>query len=471
MTCRAVTITLPAIFIASRRLPLLKSIVFVLAVAAAGIAAGQSPACPSRLYLSGYYSTVHVYDACTGVYLRDLDTSARIKGAQAVKLGPDGLLYVVSEMSQQILRYRNDTLAFVDVFATLPGLDPTGFAFGANGDVYVAAFKTSEVRRLSAAGAPIDTPVPARASGLDGPDNGITFGPDGNLYIPGYYSNNVIRYDPRTGAVSVAVARNAQGLGHTRGLLADRNGGGIYITGEGSNQLLRLDLATGAVVVLNNKLNQPTGIDYAPDGDLLVLEGDTVRKLDPVTGVSKGVIVPSGSGGAAFGTYLAVIPVASAAATVVEYYNSALDHYFISALQDDINALDSGNLKGWVRTGQTFNAYLQATSDANPVCRFYLPPANGDSHFYSASPAECAEVKARFPSFVLEAPDVMYIALPNIVTGACPAGLVKVYRFWNNRADSNHRYTIDPAVRAAMLAKGYIAEGYGPDATIMCAAA
>ncbi len=48
--------------------------------------------------------------------------------------------------------------------------------------------------------------------------------------------------------------------------------------------------------------------------------------------------------------------------------------------------------------------------------------------------------------------------------------LTKVYRLWNNRADSNHRYTTDPTLKAAMIAKGYIAEGYGPDATIMCAA-
>ena len=108
---------------------------------------------------------------------------------------------------------------------------------------------------------------------------------------------------------------------------------------------------------------------------------------------------------------------------------------------------------------------------ANPVCRFYLPPANGDSHFYSASPAECAEVAARFPAFVYEAPDVMYLALPDTATGACPPGTTPVYRLWNARADSNHRYTTDPAVKAAMLAQGYVAEGYGPDATIMCAPA
>lgn len=448
-----------------------KLLIAILALVTAEIAAAQVSPCPARLFFSGYFSTVHVFDACTGAYLRDLDGDARIKGAQAVKLGADGFIYVTSEISQQILRYRNDTLEFVDVFATLPGIDPTGFAFGPNGDVYVAGFRTSEVRRLSASGVPIDTPVAAGAAGLNGPDNGITFGPDGNLYIPGYNSNNVIRYDPRTGVASVAVARAAQGLGHTRGLLAERDGRAMFITGEGSNQLLRLDLATGAVAVLNNQLNSPTGIDYAPDGDLLVVEGDTVRRLDAVTGAVKGVLVPSGAGGVNFGTYLAVIALpAPPPVAVIEYYNAVLDHYFISALAADIAALDSGQLKGWARTGLTFNAYLAAAAGTSPVCRFYLPPANGDSHFLSASPAECADVGRKFPSFVFEASDVMYIALPDLATGACAGGLVPVYRLWNARADSNHRYTADPAVKAAMVARGYIAEGYGPDATIMCAA-
>ena len=451
---------------------MLRLLVAMLALVTTGFAAAQASPCPARLFFSGYFSTVQVFDACTGAYLRDLDSNARIKGAQAVKLGADGFIYVTSEISQQILRYRNDTLEFADVFATLPGIDPTGFAFGPNGDVYVAGFRTNEVRRLSAAGVPIDTPVAAGAAGLNGPDNGITFGPDGNLYIPGYNSNNVIRYDPRTGGVSVAVARSAQGLGHTRGLLAERGGRAMFITGEGSNQLLRLDLATGALSVLNSRLNAPTGIDYAPDGDLLVVEGDTVRKLDAVTGAVKGVLVASGAGGVNFGTYLAVIAVpAPPPVAVVEYYNAALDHYFVSALAADIAALDSGQFKGWARTGLAFKAYLGPAPGTNPVCRYYLPPANGDSHFYSASPQECAEVGAKFPSFVFEAADVMYVALPDLATGACPPGLIPVYRLWNARADSNHRYTADPAVKAAMVAKGYVAEGYGPDATIMCAAA
>lgn len=158
----------------------------------------------------------------------------------------------------------------------------------------------------------------------------------------------------------------------------------------------------------------------------------------------------------------------SATVDVIEYYNASQDHYFMSSLQADIDALDSGQLKGWARTGRFFEAYPQATTGASPVCRFYMPPAQGDSHFYSASPTECTQTRIKFPKFIEESSAVMYIELPDTTTGACPAGDVAVYRVWDNRVDSNHRYTTDPAVRAQMLAKGWVAEGYGPDQVIMC---
>ena len=161
--------------------------------------------------------------------------------------------------------------------------------------------------------------------------------------------------------------------------------------------------------------------------------------------------------------------VSAATVAVIEYYNAALDHYFISSLTADQNALDSGQFKGWVRTGKTFGAYDQATAGASPVCRFYIPPAQGDSHFYSASPAECAQVHTTYPAFVEESTAVMYVGLPDVTTGACAAGLAPVYRVWDNRADTNHRYTTDLNVRAQMVAAGWIAEGYGPNQVIMCA--
>jgi hypothetical protein len=76
---------------------------------------------------------------------------------------------------------------------------------------------------------------------------------------------------------------------------------------------------------------------------------------------------------------------------------------------------------GWSRTGQTFNAFpSQASggSGVNPVCRFYIPPEHGDSHFFSASPAECARVlqnigtDPNYSGYAYETPDAFYIAPP-----------------------------------------------------------
>ena len=154
---------------------------------------------------------------------------------------------------------------------------------------------------------------------------------------------------------------------------------------------------------------------------------------------------------------------------VVEYYHAALDHYFVTAVPAEIAALDAQRLAGWARTGYTFNAYTANPPATSPVCRYYLPPAAGDSHFLSADPAECGAVGAMFPAFVLESPAVMHVFLPNSASGACPSATRPVYRLWNGRVDSNHRFTTEADVRDQMVARGYVREGYGPDAVAMCA--
>ena len=164
--------------------------------------------------------------------------------------------------------------------------------------------------------------------------------------------------------------------------------------------------------------------------------------------------------------------------TVVEYYNASLDHYFMTPLPAEIGALDAGRIEGWTRTGLVFDAYPSVAdaggASVNPVCRFYIPPQRGDSHFFSASPDECQAVLAKigtdpnFSGYVYETPAAFYIALPDTATGACPSGTLPVYRLWNHRADSNHRYTADLATRNAMIARGYVPEGYGTMGVAMC---
>ena len=159
-------------------------------------------------------------------------------------------------------------------------------------------------------------------------------------------------------------------------------------------------------------------------------------------------------------------------ATVVEYYRSDVDHYFITASPQEQALLDDGTLRGWARTGVTFLAWTNAAASpgALPVCRYYGKPEAGlDSHFYSAFADECDAVRTRFPTaWQFEAPDVFYIEAPDRTTGACPAGTDPVSRVYDNRSDANHRYMVSAQVRATMQARGWIPEGYGPDAVVMC---
>jgi 6-phosphogluconolactonase (cycloisomerase 2 family) len=155
-------------------------------------------------------------------------------------------------------------------------------------------------------------------------------------------------------------------------------------------------------------------------------------------------------------------------ATVIEYYNVALDHYFITWIADEIAKLDDGTvIKGWTRTGQSFNTYIAAQAGSSPICRYYIPPALGNSHFFGRGTVECDATGTKNPSFVLEDPSFMFMILP--AAGVCPASTTPVYRVFSNRADANHRYLTDRALRDAMATKGWVAEGDGPDLVVMCA--
>jgi len=157
----------------------------------------------------------------------------------------------------------------------------------------------------------------------------------------------------------------------------------------------------------------------------------------------------------------------STTATVVEYYWATRDHYFITSAPAEIAALDAAPPGGWVRTGRTFKTFPTAQAGTSPVCRFYLPPQFGDSHFYGRSTAECDGTHANNPGYFYESPAVMFMFLP--VLGRCPQGTVPVYRVFDGRTDANHRYMIERSVRDQMVTQGWIAEGDGPDFVVMCA--
>lgn len=280
---------------------------FLLALVASADLRAQ---CAERVLVSGYFSNnVHIYDACSGAFERVLDDQGRIRGAQALRVGPDGRLYVVSENNGRILRYDARTLDYIDTFiVTGAGFDPTGVAFGPDGDVYVGGYTADSVRRYDGTtGALEATVVPARAAGLNGPDNGLTFGPDGRLYIPGYDSNSVVVYDPASGSTSGFITGGSGGLRLTRGILFEANGN-VLVSGEGNGSILRYGPTGNFIGVFAPGLGAPAGMGYLADGRIVVATTGTTADIVSTSGSLVGPLNGPTSGGLNGATFAIALP-------------------------------------------------------------------------------------------------------------------------------------------------------------------
>jgi serine protease len=159
---------------------------------------------------------------------------------------------------------------------------------------------------------------------------------------------------------------------------------------------------------------------------------------------------------------------------VVEYYREDLDHYFITADPAEAHYIDTFLGGTFKRTGLYFYAYLDpsvAPPDAKPVCRFYASAAvQINSHWYSANLDECLAVLFNWNGiWNLETASAFWVQVPD-GNGNCPAKTLPVYRFFDNRRDANHRYTVDLSVRRAMQNRGWAPEGAGPNSVAFCSA-
>jgi hypothetical protein len=149
-------------------------------------------------------------------------------------------------------------------------------------------------------------------------------------------------------------------------------------------------------------------------------------------------------------------------ANVIEFYDAAVNHYFLTASSAEAAYIDSGGAgPGWVRTGFSFRAWSlgDAAPGTLPVCRFTGTPNFGpNSHFFTAYANECALVQEN-PYWLYEGL-VFRTVVPT--AGVCAAGTAPVVRFYWPGADvtlARHRYVADAGEMARMRASGWIEEG------------
>lgn len=198
-----------------------------------------------------------------------------------ITAGTDGNLYVVSYVTDQVLRYSGTNGAFMDVFVpATAGLNgPTGLTFGPDGHLYVASRDGDKIMRFDGAtGAPLGTFVTAGSGGLDAP-RGITFGPDGHLYVGEEVHHNVRRFDGATGApLGVFVAAGAGGLDRANDVAFGPDGN-LYVASYNSNAVLAFDGSTGAFLhaLPSTGLAGPSWLAVGCGANLLGVGGDAGR--------------------------------------------------------------------------------------------------------------------------------------------------------------------------------------------------
>lgn len=153
----------------------------------------------------------------------------------------------------------------------------------------------------------------------------------------------------------------------------------------------------------------------------------------------------------------------ASAVTVIEYYNSALDAYFITGRANEQALLDGSS--GFRRTGMSFQATDATVGSAtlSRICRFYVSTTNPftSSHFYGKEGSDCEGLRAQnVPGFSWEGYD--FATVKPDANNVCPVGNTPLFRGFRagiNGKTSNHRYYPSRALCEAGAADGYVCEG------------
>ena len=150
--------------------------------------------------------------------------------------------------------------------------------------------------------------------------------------------------------------------------------------------------------------------------------------------------------------------------TIVEYFNSTLNAYFITGRSSEQSTLDASPY--FLRTGMSFQALSTnpVTGGAGGICRFYvaLTAPYTSTHFYGRQGVDCESLRSKnLSGFTWEGFD---FAFPSTPTSAnvCQNGTKPIYRSFRAASGGvtpNHRYSSDFTAYTSNAALGFVGEG------------
>jgi len=176
------------------------------------------------------------HDATTGEFISDFADS--IGGPTRMKIGPDGLLYVLQWGGNgRVLRYRLDG-TFVDEFTSRGVSQSIGLDWDADGNLYVSTYSGRLVRRFDADGEDLGVFI---SSNLAGPTN-IWFDESGDLLVSDYNGTEVKRFD----AAGQYVEDFIVGLSQSEGV--DFLESGDILIGNGGDSSVKLFASDGTYI-------------------------------------------------------------------------------------------------------------------------------------------------------------------------------------------------------------------------------
>ncbi len=132
------------------------------------------------------------FDGDDGGLLDIIVADDGLDGPNTVRFGPDGLLYVSSRNSASVLQLDHDRSLSRYVQDAWLG-SPEGFAWNADGDVFVASRAESVVMRFDGMSRVVRGELDTDAE-LDSPE-GVVFTPDGDLWVSSRDNGTVYRLD------------------------------------------------------------------------------------------------------------------------------------------------------------------------------------------------------------------------------------------------------------------------------------